>query len=273
MASVITMMVGLGSQISFSALLSLHKQRALVLRSLLGTTVLLPLIGAGLLTALLPFVERPAIAAIALMLVCPSAPLAQQRAAQAGGEHLLAVRIQLGAAIIAIVTIPIFVYGFTATFGASIWTLSPLTVAKQVLSVQLLPVFVGMLWRSLSPATATRWHPRIVAIAQVILIVFSLLILVKAAPLIWKFLSNNGTAFVAMLALIGLSLALGQLLAGREKVQQTTVAVVTAMRNPGLALLLAHQDPRLDLPPVTIGILSYLLLTIILLVIYQRRRS
>ncbi|AJD57834.1 hypothetical protein [Synechococcus elongatus] len=272
-ASVITMMVGLGSQISFSALIRLQTQRALVLRSLLGTTVLLPLLGAGLLAILLPFVERTAIAAIALMLVCPSAPLAQQRAAQAGGEHLLAIRIQLGAAILAIVTVPIFVYGFTAAFGASIWTLSALTVAGQVFGVQVLPVLAGMLWRSLSPTTATRWQPRVVAIAQLILVILSLLILVKTAPLIWKFLVNNGIAFVGMLALIGLSLGLGQVLAGRETTQQTTVAIVTAMRNPGLALLLTHQDSRLDLPSVTIGILSYLLLTIILLVIYQRQRS
>ncbi|QFZ91142.2 bile acid:sodium symporter family protein [Synechococcus elongatus] len=269
MASIVAMMISLGSQISFQALIQLQAQRALVLRSLLGTSVLLPLIGAGLLALAVPFLEPPAKVAIALMVVCPSAPLAQLRAAKAGGNHLLAVRIQLSAAIAAIVTVPVFVYAYTATFGASVWTLSPLTVAIQVLGVQVLPVLLGMLWKSLSPTTATRLHPWVVAIAQGMVIILSLLILIKVSPLIWQFFRGNGVALITMLGLIALSLGLGQRLAGRDTTHQTTVAVVTAMRNPGLALLLAHQDPSLAMPSVTVGILSYLLLTLIGVTLYQ----
>lgn len=273
MAAVISLMVALGSQISFSALIRLHKQRDLVLRSLLGTTLLFPLLGGAVLILARPWLNPASLAAIALMLICPSAPLSQQRAAQAGGDHLLAVRIQLGAAIVAIVTVPLLVYGYTAALGTGIWSLSPLTVAAQVLGVQVVPVLAGMLWTSLAPTNASRWRPQVVAIAQVMVIAISVLILIRVSPLIWQFFSRGSAALLVMLALIGLALGLGQVLAGRSTPSRTTVGVVTAMRNPGLALLLAHQEARLSSPSVLIGILSYLLLTLIVLSLYQKLSS
>lgn len=72
-----------------------------------------------------------------------------------------------------------------------------------------------------------------------------------------------------MAAMVLISLALGYGLADREPRQQVTLALVTSMRNPGLALLLANTFAP-GVPAVKLGILVYLLTTVLLSVPFLR---
>lgn len=75
---------------------------------MLASCLVVPLLGLGVI--LLPFAEgfsRPAKFAIALMVACPSAPLTLFRVSRSGGIPALALRLQLGAAILSIVSVPL----------------------------------------------------------------------------------------------------------------------------------------------------------------------
>jgi predicted Na+-dependent transporter len=68
------------------------------------------------------------------------------------------------------------------------------------------------------------------------------------------------------------ALAIGFLMAGPDPRERTTTALVTSMRNPGLALLFAATYAP-EVPGVKIAILAYLLLTVILSVPFLRWRK
>ena len=73
-----------------------------------------------------------------------------------------------------------------------------------------------------------------------------------------------------MAGLANLSLALGRWLGGRDRREGLTTALVTAMRNPGLALLFASTHGK-DLPGLKLWILAYVLVTLLVSMPLVRR--
>jgi predicted Na+-dependent transporter len=65
-----------------------------------------------------------------------------------------------------------------------------------------------------------------------------------------------------MLLMSTIALAIGYLLGGRNIEERTTTALVTSMRNPGLALLFAITHGK-EIIGVKLAIASYLLVTIL----------
>ena len=103
--AVFTVMLALGLGLRPEALLQWRHRAALPLRVLLGSCLLVPLV--GLLLLQVPWsweISRPARHAIALMAVCPSAPLALRKAGASGGDRQLAALLQVSAAVAAILT-------------------------------------------------------------------------------------------------------------------------------------------------------------------------
>ena len=76
------------------------------------------------------------------------------------------------------------------------------------------------------------------------------------------FLQQNLVALAGMVGLSVLSLAIGYGLAGADALERRTVALVTGMRNTGLAAQLALTYGK-GLPDLVPGILSYVLITVI----------
>jgi len=68
------------------------------------------------------------------------------------------------------------------------------------------------------------------------------------------------------------ALAIGYVLAGNDSQERTTTSLVTSMRNPGLALLLASTHGS-QLSGVKIGILAYLLITVLVSIPFLRGRA
>jgi len=103
----------------------------------------------------------------------------------------------------------------------------------------------------------------------VLLLLLVLVVLAKTAPLLATYAGANLVALPVMGALVLISLALGYGLADRDPQQRVTLALVTSMRNPGLALLLAGTYAR-EVPAVKLGILMYLLITVLLSIPFLR---
>jgi BASS family bile acid:Na+ symporter len=89
---------------------------------------------------------------------------------------------------------------------------------------------------------------------------------------LWLFASANLAGLLLMVPLVLLSLAAGYLVAGEGRERRITAALVTSMRNPGLALLLASRFAP-QLPGVKIAILAYVLVTVLVSVPVLQRRD
>ena len=96
-----------------------------------------------------------------------------------------------------------------------------------------------------------------------------LVVLWKTAPLLVTYASANLIALPVMAALVLISLALGYGLTNRDPCLGITLALATSMRNPGLALLLASTYAP-EVPAVKLGILVYLLITVLLSIPFLR---
>jgi BASS family bile acid:Na+ symporter len=269
-ATLFAIMFSLGVGLPLEGFSCWQQNRGLILRALVGTCVLVPLTALLLLmwspTLALP---QPARFAIALMAVCPSAPLLMRKAAKQGGDRSLAALLQVAAALLAIVSIPLLGLLFTRLFGVAGWAIQPRHVAGQVALAQLLPLVLGLLLRRFAPRLAKRIELPLDRIANVLLLTLVLLLLVKAGPLLMTYVGANAVALPVMAAMVLFSLALGYGLADPDPRQRVTLALVTSMRNPGLALLLASTHAP-GVPAVKLGILVYLVITIILSIPFLR---
>ncbi|MDM7954104.1 MAG: sodium dependent transporter [Cyanobium sp. CZS 25K] len=267
-ATIVTLMFSLGLGLKQYPFLLLRDRPGFLWRVLLGTCVLVPL--AGLALVLLPMqgvLSRPAWVAMALMLACPSAPLILFRVRSSGGTAELAARLQIAAALLAIVTIPLMEILFRAGAGlvgwdAAEWGIRPSEVAGQVLKVQVLPVIAGVLLGQWQPQLAQRCSRALGALATMLLLGMMVALLLLSGRELVPFLQQNLVALAGMAVLSALSLAIGYGLAGRDPLERRTVALVTGMRNTGLAAQLALIYGQ-AIPGLIPGILAYVLITVI----------
>jgi len=268
-----SVMLALGLSLRPESMHHWRSRPALPLRVLLGSCLLVPLV--GLLLLQVPWsweISRPARHAIALMAVCPSAPLALRKAGVSGGDRQLAALLQVSAAVAAILTIPLLALVFRQTFHQDGWLIRPMEVALQVGQVQVLPLVLGVLLRQKLPGLAERLERPLEKLANVLLLLLLVVILVKAGPSLVAAVPLEPGALLAMAVLIVISLGLGRLLGGENPREGLTTALVTAMRNPGLALLFAGSHGK-ELPGLKVWILAYVLITVLLSIPLVRRSS
>lgn len=261
--SIVSLMVSLGLGLEVNALALLRHRPWLILRVLLGTCVLVPLV--GLLLLKLPISLQMSAGArfgIALMALSPSAPLTLRKADLQGGDRHLAALLQVAAALMAILTIPLLADVFRAVYKVDGWDISAKTVALQVALVQVLPLTIGLLLRHWFPQLAAKWAAPIQKGAFLVILAVVGLILFNVLPKLLSFIGADLVALAAMIAMTIAALAIGYGMGGDHPQERLTTALVTSMRNPGLALLLAITHGH-DVPGVKLAIVSYLVVTLL----------
>jgi hypothetical protein len=142
------------------------------------------------------------------------------------------------------------------------WNIEPKTVAIQVALVQVLPLTIGLVLRWLFPQFGARWALPIQKGAFLVNLAVVGLILAMVFPKLLLFFQANPLAIPVMVLMSTIALAIGYLLGGRNIEERTTTALVTSMRNPGLALLFAITHGK-EIIGVKLAIASYLLVTIL----------
>jgi predicted Na+-dependent transporter len=197
---------------------------------------------------------RGAVAAgIVLMAISPGAPVALRRAIEAGGGRQFAPTLHLAIVMFAVVTVPVSVMVMSWIFSVR-FAISPLDVARQVFFAQLLPLGMGAALRAWRPVMAARLEPRLATISNLMLLALLVVCIVVLGPRIaaigWApVIAGSGLTLCALFA--------GAIFAGRDARVRPAAAVAAAMRNPGLALLIATRNAAP--PDVTASVFGYAL--------------
>jgi BASS family bile acid:Na+ symporter len=230
--SLFVMKFGQGLEIAPRDLRFFREQRRLMLRSVLVVTLLVPLATLVVVGVLRP--DLPTTVALAILAACPAAPMAIGNVARARGTVPYAASLQLAVATLAVVVTPLLliVLGQVLGFRAD---LRPRSVAWQVATAQVIPIGLGVLIRAKSPRAAG-WGRRLARVATLILLV---LLAVVVAAMREAFLELGAREYAAIALTALAALALGHFLAPHDLGMQHALAVETALRNPGLALLVA----------------------------------
>jgi BASS family bile acid:Na+ symporter len=266
-AAIFVVMFSLGLAIDVRDLRWAWARPWLVARGLASVLILVPIAGVAVARAFGLALEAQV--GVALMVISPGAPVALRRSLDAGGHYAFAPVLQVLVATLAIVSMPISV-GVLNWFYGTHGSLSPALVARQVFMAQLLPLGLGLFTRSVAAPLALRVEPIARRVATIMLVAFGVLVLMTVWPIVLG--AAPRTAVVAAIVSL-LAVAIGHVLGAPDGETRTAVAVSSALRNPGLALLVASSNhaPR----EVTSTILAYLLCAAIVVTLYiaWRRRS
>jgi BASS family bile acid:Na+ symporter len=266
--TVFIVMFALGLGIVPGQLLRWTAQRpGLMARGLFSVLVAVPAIALLVTRALeLP---RAAQIGIVLMSISPGAPVALRRSLGAGGHQAFAPSLQIGVVALAVFSMPLSIALLNHVYAGQA-SVAPAQVARQVFIVQLLPLGLGMAMRHLRVGLAQWLELRLGRFGTFMLFAVVVLILID----VWEVTIDAGLRGTAAIVLTtGGALAVGHLLGGPDPATRTAVAIISAARNPGLALLVAtlNRAP----PEITATILAYLLISVLAIVPYVigRRRA
>ena len=256
--SVFLVKFGIGLNITPGDLRFIRERPGLMLKSLAGVTVLVPV--AFLIIIFLIQPSRPFAVALAILAASPAAPLVVSKVKKSGGSVGYSASLQLVVTLFALISTPL-VLGFLSSalnFKAEI---DPFRVAQQVFVAIFLPIGLGVIVGAKFPRLQGlgAW---LVKIATLLFFATLLLILTKTAG---AFLQMDLRSYLAIALTALAAIAIGHSLAPKEPEMKTTLALETAMRNPALALLIGTLNfPKTNPLPILVPcvVISVLIVTI-----------
>jgi len=221
---------------------SLFRNPSLLLRSLLAMNVVMPIFAMALVGL---FSLRPEVAiALLTLAVSPVPPFLPREQLQVAGRRAYDVHSLLGAtSLLSIVLAPASVVLIGLAFSHHV-DIDPLKIARVVAVTVLLPFAAGLIINHLRPSFAASVSPLAGKAGMLLLVVACIPILVKRGPAMLE-LIGNGTLF-AIVAFVAVGLAVGHLLGGPDPQERGVLALATAMRHPGVALVIASGISEAD---------------------------
>jgi bile acid:Na+ symporter, BASS family len=234
------------------------------LRALLAMQVLTPLFALALVTML--DLEPALKVALIAISVSPVSPLLPRGALEAGGRESYAMALLLTSAAASVITVPVSLHLAGGIFDLPA-QVAPAAVGRIVLITVLAPLALGVLARSRWPSAAPKAaHP--IAIVGAVLLVGALLpLLASALPQMISLVGNGTLITICLYVLAGL--AFGHLLGGNEPDTRMVLAMATAGRHPGVAILVGGIGVVAP-AQVAAAVLLYLIVSMVGTSLYQR---
>lgn len=260
LASVFVAMFALGTGSQPRRLVQEMPALALVARCLGIALIAVPVM-AILLGSILEL--KPGVLAGFLLIgISPGAPMALRRSQESGGRASFSMVLQVTVALLAIFAVPAWVLILDAISGASAG-IAMMDLARQVFLAQLLPLMCGAALGNRFPLLAARLTIPLLHLSGGLMLVIALLVLWKVGA---KLPALGVAPFVASALLASSAIGLGHWVGGPAADTRTTSAILCALRNPGIALLVASTN-RLP-EAATLIVIAHVLVTTLLLVAY-----
>ena len=257
---VFTVMValGLGTRVA-DVRMQLSRPRLLI-RALFAVVVIVPAVAVPIAWGLgLDWSDQ---VGIALMTIAPAAPVALRRSIDAGSHRAFAATLQMAAAIVAVITMPLFIALLNPLYSGRA-SIAPAAVAWQVAVIQLVPLGIGMTIRRVWHDAADLMAPPLGRAGQIMLALF----LVALLAAVWRDVLFAAPKTIFAIAMVtAFALLAGHTAGGPELTTRIATAVTCAARNAGLVLLvLSLNAPR---PGVVSTVMAYVVWSAIVVTIY-----
>jgi len=263
-ATVFTVMLTLGCGIVVGEFRWLWRHPGLVARGLFAVLIAVPALAIVVTRAFdLP---RAADIGIVLMAISPGAPVALRRSLDAGGHRSFAPGLQILVALLAVVSMPLSIVALNEVYAGQA-SIAPGDLARQVFIAQLVPLGLGMSMRRWLPVRTAWLEPKLARLASILIVVLAILAIID----VWQVVVGAGLRIVlAIVAVTILALIAGHLMGGPDEATRTAVAISSAARNPGLALLVATLNHAPT--EITATVLAYLVVSAFTIVPYVMLR-
>ncbi len=257
---IVTSMLSMGMGLTMAQIIEPLKNGRLVALALLANFVLVPLL-AYLIALVIPLEQSLEIGLIVLA-TAAGAPFLPKLVQGAKGDLAFGVGLMTLLMVTTVVYLPIVLPLLLP--GVSV---NPWDIAKSLIVLMLIPLVIGLLFRSHSPDGAAHWQPVMNKISGLSILI---LLVVGVGLNISNILSLIGTrGILALLIFVIGTLVIGLLLGGREARIRSVMGLGTAQRNVAAAILVATQNfPGTD--TVVFVLVAAILLLLILLPVARR---
>src|SRR5436190_12842296 len=263
-STVFTVMFVLGLGIVLSEFRWVWGQPGLVGKGLFSVLIAVPAL--ALIVTRAFDLGRAAQIGIVLMAISPGAPVALRRSLDAGGHRSFAPGLQILVALLAVVSMPLSIVALNEVYAGQA-SIAPGDLARQVFIAQLVPLGLGMSMRRWLPVHTAWLEPKLARLASILIVVLAILAIID----VWQVVVGAGLRIVlAIVAVTILALIAGHLMGGPDEATRTAVAISSAARNPGLALLVATLNHAPT--EITATVLAYLVVSAFTIVPYVMLR-
>jgi len=236
----------------------------LLARAFVAVNVIPPMIAVALLP-LLPL-SPPVKAGIALMAITPVPPLVPGQQRALGAHKAYSYGLFVAMALVSIVAVPVVFALVSELFGRHD-RVSVGTIARYVATTVLIPLAFGAGLRIVSPtlaAKSARWVHRL---SVALLLIAATPVFLTSWPVLGSLVGDG--ALFAMAVLVAAALAGGHWLGGPAPRDRATLALASATRHPGLAILLTRA--KFDEDRAVIGaVMLFVLIGLFVETIYKR---
>lgn len=261
-ASLMAMVFSFGLDATPADLGFLIRRPNLLTRALLAICVIVP--ACALLVVALSPMNVIAKAGILIMAASPVPPLVPGKELKLGGRKSYIYGLYAAISLLAIITVPLTVAIFAAFYQRDV-SIALMAIARNVSVSVLAPLCAGL--------AVAHWFPRFASSAKAWVFKTSLALLFAAAlPLlisVWPGflrLAGDGALF-GMAVVVAVALAAGHWLGGPDPRDRVALALATATRHPGIALLIVGANTQNK--DVSAAVLLYLVVSLVVAAPYQ----
>jgi BASS family bile acid:Na+ symporter len=230
---IVTSMLAMGMSLTIAQIIEPLKNIRLIILALLANFVLVPLL-AYVITLVIPLEQSLQVGLIVLA-TAAGAPFLPKLVQGANGDVAFGVGLMVLLMVVTIIYMPIVLPLLLP--GVEI---NPWDIAKSLIVLMLIPLTLGLLFKSHSADATEHWQPtmnKISSLAMLVLLVVGLGVNVSN---IINLIGSGG--LVALLLFIVGSLLIGMLLGGRSSDIRSVMGLGTAQRNVSAAILVSVQN-------------------------------
>lgn len=264
--TVFSVMAAIGTTLRPAVSFEYIRSPSLLVRGLVNALALVPLVGIS--SSFLVGLSLPEKVGVALIVFAPGAPLALRRTLGSGGHAGFAPTLQVAVAILALPALPLWVAIGNRILGTH-GIVDLAAVARQISLAQLLPLALGAAVRSAAPVWGPRFGIALGRAGAALLIVAVVTEVINLHAIIA--LARPGPVIVSSITTV-IAIAIGHLWGGAVTAIRHSIAVASALRNVGLALLIAETNmvpPMVQATIITYAI-SALVVVSVYIIVYSR---
>jgi BASS family bile acid:Na+ symporter len=230
---IVTSMLAMGMSLTMAQILQPLKNIKLVVLALLANFVLVPLLAYGI-TLVLPL-EQSLKTGLIVLATAAGAPFLPKLVQGAKGSVAFGVGLMVLLMVTTIVYMPLVLPLLLPGVEVNPWD-----IAKSLIVLMLIPLAIGLLFKSHSPDSAEHWQPMLNKVSSISML---LLLVVGLGLNVANIIDLIGSwGILALLLFIVGSLLIGFVLGGRDAGVRSVMGLGTAQRNVSAAILVSAQN-------------------------------